>query len=59
MCRPELLQIFVRDTGIGIDKEDQEKLFKAFGKLESGSEMNTQGVGLGLMISNILAERLS
>ena len=30
--------------------EDQSKLFKMFGKLESTSKINTNGIGLGLVI---------
>lgn len=55
----EKYELSVRDTGVGIDPQDQNQLFKAFSKLERNKDMNTQGVGLGLMISNILAEKLS
>jgi len=41
----------VIDTGIGIKEEDQDKLFKLFGFLDSSKELNTKGVGLGLHIS--------
>jgi len=50
------LQFSVEDTGIGIKPEDQEKLFKMFGRLEQiDKRVNTNGVGLGLTISNTLA----
>ena len=45
------LYITVRDTGIGISKKDQSKLFKFFGFLKNTEKMNTSGVGLGLVIS--------
>ena len=54
-----MYKIVVKDTGIGIAKHDQEKLFKEFGKIEATSKMNSQGVGLGLMISNLMAKRIS
>lgn len=40
---------------MGIKEEDLPMLFKAFGKLEETRAINTSGVGLGLMISNIMA----
>lgn len=44
----------ISDTGLGIKTEDQDKLFKAFGKInsEESLKLNAQGVGLGLLISN-------
>lgn len=38
------------DTGIGIRKADQVKLFKMFGKLQSSQKCNQQGIGLGLNV---------
>ena len=46
-----MIQIQVEDTGIGIRKQDQDKLFKLFGFLDATKELNTKGVGLGLHIS--------
>jgi len=58
--QPTQVRFYVRDTGIGIKKEDQEKLFKMYGKLEQQDrKINTQGIGLGLTISNTLAELLN
>lgn len=45
------IRISVIDTGIGISKSDQKKLFKLFGFLDSTAELNTRGIGLGLYIS--------
>ena len=49
----------VIDTGIGIKAGDCDKLFKMFGKLQSTMDMNQEGVGLGLMISNSLVKILN
>ena len=50
------IKFSIIDTGLGIRKEDQEKLFKMFGKIEQeDKKINTNGVGLGLTISNTLA----
>ena len=48
----------VTDTGIGIKAKDIPHLFKLFGKLESSSSMNPQGVGFGLAMCKKLSERL-
>jgi len=52
------LQIVVRDTGIGIRKEDRDKIFLILGKLEATASINTSGVGLGLSTCKKLAEAL-
>lgn len=40
----------VTDTGIGIKKQEQTKLFEIFGKLQSSSKQNQQGIGMGLNV---------
>ena len=51
-----MIQISVRDTGIGIKKEDHKKLFKLFGFLENSKDLNSKGVGLGLHISQQITQ---
>ena len=46
----KFLKISVKDTGIGILESDQDKLFKLFGFMQSTQHMNTNGIGLGLVI---------
>ena len=53
-----MIQIQVEDTGIGIRKQDQDKLFKLFGFLDATKELNTKGVGLGLHISKKIINQL-
>ena len=55
----QTLQLSVCDTGIGIKEEDQGKLFKMYGKLDDSKNVNKNGVGLGLTISDTLANILS
>lgn len=43
------------DTGIGIDKESQSKLFKPFSQLQTHLQKKHRGSGLGLVISRELA----
>jgi two-component system sensor histidine kinase BarA len=45
----------VRDSGIGISKQDQKQLFKAFRQIESEPNRRFAGTGLGLVISKNLA----
>ena len=46
----------VRDTGIGISIENQEKIFQAFSQADSSTTRKYGGAGLGLTISNKLLE---
>ncbi len=48
------LHFSVEDTGIGIKKEDREKLFHSFQQLDSKRNRNIEGTGLGLAISKQL-----
>jgi CheY-like chemotaxis protein len=50
------LRIEVIDSGIGISREQQEKLFTAFGQAESGTSRKYGGTGLGLVISKRIIE---
>ncbi len=50
------LRFEVRDTGIGISKENQEKIFEAFTQADSSSIKEYGGTGLGLTITKQLVE---
>lgn len=44
------IKVEVIDTGIGISKANQKNLFQLYGFIKDSSELNPQGVGLGLHI---------
>ena len=50
------LELTVTDTGIGISKEDQERIFREFQQLDSGPARKEGGTGLGLALSRRLVE---
>ncbi len=53
------IEFFVRDTGIGIDKDSLEKVFERFMKEDRGPARLTEGSGLGLSIAKGMIELLN
>lgn len=54
----EGLRIKVIDTGIGISKFDQKRIFQKFYRSEDYRTRETSGTGLGLYVCKKLAEKL-
>ena len=56
--KSEQIIIKVKDEGVGIKKEDADKLFKKFSRIENHLTSKTQGNGLGLYITKQLVEAM-
>ena len=52
----EWVLISVEDTGIGIKKDDLQRIFDPFEQVDSSASRRYQGTGLGLALSRQLAE---
>jgi len=48
--------ISVKDYGIGIEKNDQQKVFNRFYRVEGQSELHYSGFGIGLFLANSIIE---
>jgi signal transduction histidine kinase len=53
---PQVVHIWVKDTGIGINPEDQKKIFQKFFRSEDPKTREVPGTGLGLNITRSLVE---
>lgn len=57
-ARTQELLIYVADSGCGIDLKDLERLFEPFTQVDSSSERQHEGSGLGLTITKQLVEQM-
>lgn len=49
------IYVDIKDSGIGISKEDAEKLFGKFQRATNANSVNTTGTGLGLYVARTMA----
>ncbi|MGD9067428.1 MAG: ATP-binding protein [Desulfobacterales bacterium] len=52
----EYIQISIKDSGIGLKKENLTKIFQPFEQVENSSSRQFQGTGLGLSLAKNLVE---
>lgn len=52
----DYIQISIKDSGIGLKKEDIAKIFQPFEQVENSSSRRFQGTGLGLSLTKSLVE---
>ncbi len=55
--RNKTLYFEIKDTGVGIPKDDQKFIFQKFFRSENAVRQQTQGSGLGLFIAKSIIER--
>ena len=55
---PQILQFYVKDTGIGMQREELTTIFERFKRAKLSEEKKISGTGLGLAISKNLVELL-
>jgi len=51
-----MVECCVQDTGMGVEPEEQARLFKKFSRGKDANLVNTEGTGLGLYVANIMIE---
>ena len=53
-----VLSVLIKDTGIGMDKEEIDQLFSNFGQMDTTRKRNEEGTGLGLAICQKLLQKM-
>jgi len=56
--RNQVARMVVKDTGVGIAKENQKRIFEPFERVRNDTTQLISGTGLGLSISRLLVEMM-
>jgi len=56
--RNQVARIVVKDTGIGIAKDDQLRIYEPFERVQDSQTQKITGTGLGLSISRLMVEMM-
>ncbi len=54
----DIVQLYIRDSGVGIAPEDLPHLFQKFYRVDNSNTRTIGGTGLGLFISRVIIEQL-
>lgn len=52
-----LIRVEIKDTGVGLEQDEMEKIFLSFSRGKRGIELYTQGTGLGLYVARSFIEK--
>lgn len=52
----QIARFSIRDTGVGIAADDLSRIFQPFERIHTPGQPHTEGLGMGLTISRLLAE---
>ncbi len=58
IAKENMVDIKIKDTGIGMSAKDREKLFEKFYRVQSDKTVNITGTGLGLWITKQIVEAM-
>jgi signal transduction histidine kinase len=55
-CNHQQIQIWVKDTGVGIPPDEIGQIFEKYKQMKSGATFEQKGTGLGLVICKMIVE---